>query len=167
MPCGGVCRIFRQVDVSAGLQRFNRNPLDGSHRSGWLLRLDEEPIKADPEELRARLMDGPVKTGEVRRPEGKPIGELVVDLHIEVLDPGASGLSPAGILDIQLKAFDKKLDEAMLLGATSIRFIHGLGSGSLREQIHRRLAKMKHIRYFEDADKTRGGYGATIVHLSR
>lgn len=158
---------FRQVDAAAALQQFNRNPLDGSHRKGWLLRLDEEPVKADPVELRARLMDGPVKTGEIRRPEGKPVGELVVDLHIEVLDPGASALSPAEILDIQLRAFDKKMDEALLRGAASIRFIHGVGSGSLREQIHRRLAKMKQIRYFEDADKVRGGYGATIVHLSR
>jgi hypothetical protein len=159
--------IFRQVDMSAGLQRFSRDPLDGSLRSGWLLRLDEEPIKADPGELRSSMMDGPVKTGEIRRPEGRPVRELVVDLHIDVLDPAASELSPAEILDIQLRTFDKKLDEALLQGAASIRFIHGVGSGSLREHIHRRLAKMKHIRYFEDADKVRGGYGATIVHLSQ
>lgn len=159
--------VFRQVDPAATSQRFNRNPLDGSHHNGWWLRLDEETLKANPEELRASLMDGPAKTGEIRRPEGKPVGELVMDLHIEVLDPGASELSPAEILNIQLRAFDKKMDEALLQGATSVRFIHGMGSGSLREQIHRRLAKMKHIRYFEDADKNRGGFGATIVHLSR
>jgi len=55
------------------------------------------------------------------------------------------------------------IDEALMLGVTSVRIIHGKGTGILRKIVHEELNKVTGIRQisFEHAD--RGGDGVTIV----
>lgn len=159
--------VYSHYNYLQNREKCPTDPMDGSRRNGWLLRIDGETAKPDPEILRSRLMDGPEAWEP--KPEQRQTypKELTVDLHIEALHGDTAELSPAEILDIQLKTFEKELDMALAKGARTIKFIHGLGNGNLRRQIHRRLASMKHIGYFEDADKSHSGSGATIVHLSR
>ncbi len=46
-----------------------------------------------------------------------------------------------------------------------ITFVHGVGSGTLRREIQKRLSGMKSILYFQDAQREKFGYGATLVRL--
>lgn len=89
-----------------------------------------------------------------------------VDLHIEKLHPSPDQLSNSEKMRIQLEAFEKNLNQAILSGMDEITFIHGLGNGVLRKEIHKRLSQLGNIKYFQDTQKDQWGYGATLVRIS-
>ena len=90
----------------------------------------------------------------------------MIDLHVEALLPkGQGNRSNAELLELQLTTFEKSLEDAIATGMNEITFIHGVGSGTLRTEIHRRLGRHPHIRFFEDAQKQKFGYGATKVSI--
>jgi len=101
----------------------------------------------------------------------KPAAALVApphefDLHIEKLRPeGAEGLSNTAMLRQQLDAFEDALSRALATNMHEIIFIHGAGNGVLRKEIHRQLSRNKDIKFFEEAQKEKFGYGATLVRL--
>ncbi|GAA4495320.1 hypothetical protein GCM10023172_06880 [Hymenobacter ginsengisoli] len=101
----------------------------------------------------------------------KPAAALVApphefDLHIEKLRPeGAEGLSNTALLRLQLDAFEDALSRALATNMHEIIFIHGAGNGTLRKEIHRQLSRNKDIKFFEEAQKEKFGYGATLVRL--
>lgn len=75
-------------------------------------------------------------------------------------------MSNSEILRIQLEAFEKNLDQAIASGMDQITFIHGIGNGVLRKEIHKRLSQIQNIKYFQDTQKDNWGYGATLVRIS-
>ncbi len=101
----------------------------------------------------------------------KPAAALVApphefDLHIEKLRPeGAADLSNTAMLRLQLDAFEDALSRALATNMHEIIFIHGAGNGTLRKEIHRQLSRNKDIKFFEEAQKEKFGYGATLVRL--
>ena len=58
------------------------------------------------------------------------------------------------------------VDNASLQGMTSIRIIHGTGTGALREAVRELLAKHSLVASFSAATRDRGGNGATLVDLA-
>jgi len=101
----------------------------------------------------------------------KPAAALVappheLDLHLEALRPeGAADLSNTAMLRLQLDAFEDALSRALATNMHEIIFIHGAGNGVLRKEIHRQLSRNKDIKFFEEAQKEKFGYGATLVRL--
>ena len=90
----------------------------------------------------------------------------MVDLHIEKLLPnGQFGKTPGDLVDVQLRAFEKNLENAIASGMSDITFIHGVGTGKLRQELHRHLSRHPNVRFFEDAQKQKFGYGTTKVTL--
>lgn len=89
-----------------------------------------------------------------------------IDLHIEQLHPKPDSLSNSEKMRIQLEIFEKNLDQAIASGMDEITFIHGLGNGILRKEIHKRLSQLGNIKYFQDTQKDQWGYGATLVRIS-
>lgn len=89
----------------------------------------------------------------------------VIDLHIEKLTRDFMALNNAQMIEIQLKAFETQLEKAIASGMDEITFIHGVGNGVLRTELHRRMSKHKNVRFFEDAQKEKFGYGATKVKI--
>ena len=89
-----------------------------------------------------------------------------VDLHLEALRPDSTEeLSNTAILRLQLDAFEDALSRALATNMHEIVFIHGMGNGVLRKEIHRQLSRNKDIKFFEDARKEKFGFGATLVRL--
>lgn len=88
-----------------------------------------------------------------------------VDLHIEKLISEHSTLNAAEMLRLQLDTFEKHLDLAIAHGRTEITFIHGIGNGILKSELHKRLGRNKQVASFSDAKKEKFGYGATLVSL--
>jgi dsDNA-specific endonuclease/ATPase MutS2 len=57
------------------------------------------------------------------------------------------------------------LANALATDMEEITFIHGVGNGTLKNAIHKALARNKNIKFFQDAQKDKFGYGATFVRL--
>lgn len=55
--------------------------------------------------------------------------------------------------------------ECRMRGLLSVRVIHGKGSGTLREGVHRLLERLPEVESFRLGDQTSGGWGATLVRL--
>jgi hypothetical protein len=85
-----------------------------------------------------------------------------VDLHLEELVDNMRGLNNGQMIDIQLRHFQKKLDEGFAANIRKIVFIHGVGNGRLKQEIRKILATHKELR-FHDASYSTYGFGATEV----
>jgi len=89
-----------------------------------------------------------------------------VDLHIEQLVDNPKMLTPAEMLDMQMKHFSAALEEAVRNRTKRIVFIHGVGNGRLRLELKRTLdQKYPKLRY-QDASFKEYGYGATMVIIN-
>ncbi len=96
-----------------------------------------------------------------------PPPRTVVDLHIEKLVDFPSDHSPAEILEIQINEFEKYFELAVLHHLTSIIFIHGIGEGKLRNEIHERLSLKSKVKSYVNQYHHLYGYGATEVFLGK
>ena len=132
------------------------------------------PAGVDAAALKAQLSgDAPAKPAAVvaAAAPARPAAPIVappheVDLHLEALRPDtAEELSNTAILRLQLDAFEDTLSRALATNMHEIVFIHGMGNGVLRKEIHRQLSRNKDIKFFEDARKEKFGFGATLVRL--
>jgi hypothetical protein len=94
-----------------------------------------------------------------------PPGRSVVDLHIEKITDDWKRLSNFEILTIQLREFEKYYELAVAHRQSSIIFIHGLGTGKLRDEVHELLRLKKEVKYFVNQYHPSYGYGATEVFL--
>ncbi|RAJ06848.1 Smr domain-containing protein [Chitinophaga skermanii] len=91
----------------------------------------------------------------------KPKFEL--DLHIEKLMDDWQDLSNLEILAIQLNEFEHYLDLAIAHKQHQMIVIHGVGKGTLREEIHEVLKKTFEVKYFVNQYHPQYGYGATEI----
>jgi len=64
-----------------------------------------------------------------------------------------------------LIAVEKYLDDAMTIGATRVRIIHGKGTGQMRSAVHEYLRAHPAVASFRLADPEEGGSGVTIVEM--
>ncbi|MBX0290241.1 Smr/MutS family protein [Hymenobacter sp. HSC-4F20] len=148
-------------------------------REAYLFQLDEKPAApavVAPEKLAETLKaqltgNAPAKPAAVA-PAPEPAKAIVappheVDLHLEALMPegGTAGLSNTAILKLQLEAFEDALSRALATNMHEIIFIHGSGNGTLRKELHKLLSRNRDIKFFEDSQKEKFGYGATLVRL--
>jgi hypothetical protein len=88
---------------------------------------------------------------------------MSIDLHAEKLFENSTKSIPSEILKKQIHAFEKYLEEAILLGMSEVYIIHGIGTGRLKEHIHDKLRLMHGIQSFTNEFHPRYGWGATKV----
>ena len=112
----------------------------------------------DTELLRERIIENSSKVSPYKT-EAPP---SEIDLHIEVLSPDHYDvMTNEAIITMQLEHFEIYLDKALAANMDSIIFIHGIGVGKLRQEIHKRLSGHPHVKFYQDAYKDKFGYGAT------
>ncbi|MBC7745460.1 MAG: Smr/MutS family protein [Flavobacterium sp.] len=128
-----------------------------SKSTGWLIQLDEPELVIDAQQLKESFHKPIEEKTKIENP-GKEI-----DLHIEKLRDDYQFLNHSEMLDIQLSFFRRSLDAAIVHKLNSIIFIHGLGNGTLKNEIHKIISKHKQVKTFMDARKEKFGYGATEV----
>ena len=58
------------------------------------------------------------------------------------------------------------LDQAILNNQSSVRIVHGMGTGALRRAVRAYLADSPYCESFNEAPRNEGGGGATVVELS-
>ena len=119
----------------------------------------------------AEVLVGNIK---LRRPasdleaiEGEPM-KLPPNVHVNLttkhLDKNEINVVGRTV-DEATEIADKFLDDAFLAQMTTVRIIHGIGSGALRQAISELLQAHPHVSHFELAPHAEGGRGVTIVTL--
>jgi len=68
-------------------------------------------------------------------------------------------------VDEAVELTDKFLDDAFLAQMNTIRIVHGMGTGALRQAISELLGGHSQVGRFESAPQSEGGRGVTIVTL--
>ncbi|PSL04995.1 Smr/MutS family protein [Cecembia rubra] len=131
------------------------------NKSGYIFMVSESSKEIDIRQLNEELKE---QTAPSKLQFQKPPKE--VDLHIEKLTNDHPFMSNSEILRLQMDTFEKNLNYAIASGMDEITFIHGIGNGVLRKEIHKYLSQLENIKYFQDTQKSRFGYGATLVRIS-
>jgi len=120
-----------------------------------------DPVVADKEVS----LDTELNSSKQYRSGKKTKSAKEVDLHVNQLVDSVVGLSNREILRIQMDRFDNELNEAIKTGALEIIFIHGIGNGTLKENLRKSIDTDYPICSFEDASFKEYGFGATLVRI--
>lgn len=88
-----------------------------------------------------------------------------IDLHINELLDNTAGLSPADILEYQMKTFHSTMEKYKDKKGQKIVFIHGKGDGILRKKILEALKYEYKSAQSQDASFREYGFGATMVTI--
>lgn len=134
-------------------------------KQGYLFQIDKEetPQNIDVAKIAEEMVEKAADKIEIKKIE-KPATE--VDLHIEALLPNnTKEMNPDEILKYQVQVFEKALDNAIATGMDEIVFIHGVGNGTLKYEIQKKVSKHPNIEFYKDAQKEKFGYGATYLKL--
>ncbi len=116
-------------------------------------------------------LDAGALAAQLQKSAGAPTVKLTpppheVDLHLDKLADAPDGeVTNTEALRLQMAAFQDALDRAIATNMHEIVFIHGVGTGALRKEIHRALSRDARIKFFEEAQKEKFGFGATRVRL--
>ncbi len=130
-----------------------------------VIKIEESPgIEINPQELKEKLFESNAQPNQYKERRRQP-NYQEIDLHIEMLSNFSQSFDSHEILSHQLSEFEKAYDNALLSNSEKLKVIHGVGSGVLRNEIHKRLSAKKEVNYFEDGDKERLGFGSTIIYF--
>jgi dsDNA-specific endonuclease/ATPase MutS2 len=132
-------------------------------KDGYLFKINHQEKTLDVKQLNKELNDKE-KSDTLKEQFQRPDKEI--DLHIEKLTADYALMSNSEMLKLQMETFEKNLNYAMATGMDEISFIHGIGNGVLKKEIHKYLSQLDNIKYFQDTQKSRFGYGATLVRIN-
>jgi len=107
---------------------------------------------------------GARKRKPVPRRKERDAPKMEVDLHINQLLPTTRGMSNHDILNLQLDTARRQLEFAMNRRIRKVVFIHGVGEGTLREELLYLFGRYENVSYY-DADYQKYGLGATEVYF--
>ena len=160
-PCKEFKVSFSQTDWKKTVSKV---PL--LEKEGFLLQMDGEIVKINPEALKESMMSKRVEPHGIKTiEETRKFEWREIDLHIEKLTADSGNMTAGQMLELQLKAFEKSFDKALLDGIGSLIVIHGVGGGVLKQEIHKRLSQDKSIKFFKEGRKEKFGYGATEIQF--
>jgi len=118
--------------------------------------------------LRADQVEA-ISSAEFERATGKPAGgasSFGFDLEQRKLS-FTPNLDIRGLRgDEALQKVTEFIDEAIMVGSTELRILHGKGDGILRHLVRELLSGIDVVSKFEDEDIRFGGTGITLVRLS-
>ena len=100
----------------------------------------------------------PANVARVGRQTTDHIREKHLNFHQEIDVRGMRG-------DEALTAVSYFIDDAILVGASNVRILHGTGSGILRNLIRQYLSTIPAVRSAHDEHVQFGGAGITVVEL--
>ena len=130
-----------------------------------LVRLPEKPGFSVPPGTAAAKEAGGRQAPSRKKGKKERFGPAMeVDLHAEKLLPDPRRIPPGELLDLQVETARRQLEFAMRKRIQRLVFIHGVGEGVLREELHTLLRRYEGLRY-NDADYAAYGLGATEVYI--
>ncbi len=142
-------------------------------KRAFLLGIREKELSRELEKLKQHDFSAPevlAESGDVAVSKTKrkePLDVKEVDLHIGEVVDSASGLSNKEMLDLQMERFRSEMEKAIHEGTRRIVFIHGVGQGTLKNELRRELQSRYRKYDMQDASFREYGYGATLVILRK
>ena len=125
--------------------------------------METEVAKLTESEMTKIVIEKDEPKAEVKRTVSPDLVEI--DLHIHELLEDTRGLANHEMLEIQMGRFRNELETAIANGTRRIVFIHGIGNGTLKQELRKELTTKYKKYYFQDASFKEYGYGATMVIL--
>jgi len=136
--------------------------LDVIDKDIFLIKIEEKQMdKIDVELLKEKLFESN-DLPKANKESKILVTEKTIDLHVDEL---TTDLKSNEIMEDQLKQFEKAYDNALLMNLKELKIIHGVGAGILRNEIHKRISTKKEVKFFEDSNKERFGFGSTIIYF--
>ena len=108
-----------------------------------------------------KLQDQKVKGSSFKKENNEVI--LEVDLHINQLIKSTAGMDNFEMLSLQLETAKRKIEYAISKRISKIIFIHGVGEGVLKSELHYLFGRYP-VRFY-DASYKKYGLGATEVYV--
>ena len=108
-----------------------------------------------------KLQDQKVKVSSFKKENNEVI--LEVDLHINQLIKSTKGMDNFEMLSLQLETAKRKIEYAISKRISKIIFIHGVGAGVLKSELHYLFGRYP-VRFY-DASYKKYGLGATEVYV--
>jgi len=108
-----------------------------------------------------KLQDQKVKVSSFKKENNEVI--LEVDLHINQLIKSTKGMDNFEMLSLQLETAKRKIEYAISKRISKIIFIHGVGEGVLKSELHYLFGRYP-VRFY-DASYKKYGLGATEVYV--
>ncbi|MCT4663638.1 MAG: Smr/MutS family protein [Flavobacteriales bacterium] len=127
-----------------------------------LKRLKEEAKKERKERKVNFSTEG--KSWNLIQVKKKPTFEI--DLHIHELVPSFAHLNNTQMLGIQMRALKNCVAHALENNISSIIAIHGIGEGTLKNEVRKYIQQTYHYMDFCDADYRKYGQGATEISIN-
>jgi len=154
------------LDKTRGLAPGGHARIRGGKTSGTVVSLDEDTAWLEVAGKRVRLPRSELEpTGGVKR-SGTIRPATLVPERSDAVSATTREVNVIGQrLPEAISEVEKKLDEALLLGAGRLRVIHGHGTGRLRTGLREHLRQHPSVASLRAADAREGGNGATIVEL--
>ncbi|NNE77430.1 MAG: DNA mismatch repair protein MutS [Pricia sp.] len=119
--------------------------------------LEVARVKAE-KELPKKRKSKPIKAKERTAPK------MEVDLHIHQLTNSTRGMTNHEMLNLQLDTARRQLEFAIRKRIQKVVFIHGVGEGTLKEELNYLFRRYENVKYY-DADYRKYGLGATEVYI--
>ena len=111
--------------------------------------------------LNEKLEETSSKTSGFKKEKNEVI--LEVDLHINQLTKSTRGMDNFDMLTLQLNTAKSKIEFAISKRISKIIFIHGVGEGVLKSELHYLFGRYP-VRFY-DASYKKYGSGATEVYV--
>lgn len=113
-----------------------------------------------------------IKEKESHKPKRQPqvkakkkfVPKFEVDLHIHQLTNSTKGMTKHDMLTLQLDTARRQLEFAIKKRMPYVVFIHGVGEGVLKLELHYLLGRYNNVAFY-DADYKTYGLGATEVRI--
>lgn len=104
------------------------------------------------------------KRSFTKKKKEKYIPPMEVDLHIDKLTTHSKSMTNFDMLNLQLDTARKQLEFAISKRIQKVVFIHGIGEGVLKSELHFLFSRYDCISYY-DANYQEYGLGATEVYI--
>ncbi|WP_375324983.1 Smr/MutS family protein [Flagellimonas sp. GZD32] len=98
------------------------------------------------------------------KPKERSAPKMEVDLHIHQLVKSTRGMTKFDMLNVQMDTARRQLEFAINKRIQKVVFIHGVGEGVLKEELHYLFGRYDNVKYY-DADYQKYGLGATEVYI--
>ncbi|MEE0970614.1 MAG: endonuclease MutS2 [Clostridia bacterium] len=127
---------------------------------------DSVTIQAGILKTRAKISDLRLIEGSVTITDLDKKQKAVRDYKLTVSRNFKSEVDLRGMMgDEAWFVVDKYLDEALVAGISSVRLIHGKGTGALRKAIWNYLKGDRRVKAYKTAEYGEGDFGVTVVEL--
>ncbi len=127
---------------------------------------DSVTIQAGILKTRAKISDLRLIESSVTVTDAEKKQKAVRDYKLTVSRNFKSEVDLRGMMgDEAWFVVDKYLDEALVAGISSVRLIHGKGTGALRKAIWNYLKGDRRVKAYKTAEYGEGDFGVTVVEL--